>query len=45
VWDAKAVVTVEAACFDLGSWDDDMMEDILGKSLGDGDARVRRFSC
>jgi hypothetical protein len=41
--ETRAVATAEAACFDLGSWPNDVLEVILGESLGDGDARGRHF--
>ena len=40
---AVAVAMAEAACFDLGSWPNNVLVGILGKSLGDGDACGRHF--
>jgi hypothetical protein len=43
VWDARAEATVDVACFASRSWLGDMLGDILGESLNDGDARGCRF--
>jgi hypothetical protein len=43
VWDARAVTTTKDACFDMGSWLDDVLGIFLDESLGDGDAHGRRF--
>ena len=43
VRDGRAATTAETTCYDPGSWADAVLGDILDKSLGDGDARGRRF--
>jgi hypothetical protein len=43
VRDVRAVATTDVACFNLRSWPGSVLGDILGESLGDGDARGHRF--
>jgi len=41
----QGTTTAETASYDLGSWPDHVLGDILGESLGDGDTHGRCFPC
>jgi hypothetical protein len=39
------VAMAETTCFAPGPWPGDVLKDFFGESLGDSDARRRRFPC